>query len=124
MSVDARVYSLTRAQLEGASAYLAAVQGVAADSMRIGSAEMTAARDEIRALALAYMAVAYSFVSPVDAGVLQDLQTRYKEIGQEPIPLTEAQRRRILALVELGFPRMGERLDTLVGDDSHTGSAG
>jgi len=109
------VYDLTRAQLNGNVVCLSKVRNLTADSLQAGSEAALRVRDEIRYLALAYMAVAYSFVSPVDAEVLDNLQTRYKEIGQEPIPLTADQERQILALVELEFPELSRELDVVIG---------
>ncbi|MFH1843762.1 MAG: MFS transporter [bacterium] len=113
--LDTEVYELTRAQLNSNVAYLSEVRSVTADSLQAGSTEALRVRDEIRYLALVYMAVAYSLVSPVDEAVLLDLQTRYKEIGQDPIPLTADQQRRILALVKLDFPELSGELDAVIG---------
>ncbi len=66
----------------------------------------------LRTLGLAYMARAYSIVSPVDVDVLENLRQRIKEPGaDEPDPLNEATMSAIMGLVDMNAT---EAVDELV----------
>ncbi len=65
----------------------------------------------LRSLGLAYMARAYSIVSPVDVAVLENLRQRTKEPGaDDPDPLSEATVASILRLVEMNPTQAADEL--------------
>jgi len=68
--------------------------------IRGGSENALALRDQLRVFGIASMTGAYAITSEIDEKILDGLRSRMKDAGEEPIPLPDSERARILGMAD------------------------